>query len=51
VAPLTTDQPIGKASIVVDGATIATHDLYPSEAVPAGGFFRRATDTVRLWFH
>ena len=51
VAPLTTDQPIGKASIVVDGATIATHDLYPSEAVPAGGFFRRATDTVRLWFN
>ena len=51
VAPLTADQPIGKASIVVDGATIATHDLYPSEAVPAGGFFRRVTDTVRLWFH
>jgi len=51
VAPLTTDQPIGKASIVVDGATIATHDLYPSEAVPAGGLFRRATDTVRLWLH
>jgi D-alanyl-D-alanine carboxypeptidase (penicillin-binding protein 5/6) len=51
LAPLAVDQPIGKASIVVDGATIATHDLYPSEAVPPGGFFRRATDTVRLWLH
>jgi D-alanyl-D-alanine carboxypeptidase (penicillin-binding protein 5/6) len=51
LAPLAVDQPIGKASIVVDGATIATHDLYPSEAVPAGGLFRRATDTVRLWLH
>jgi D-alanyl-D-alanine carboxypeptidase (penicillin-binding protein 5/6) len=51
VAPLPADQPIGKASIIVDGATIATYDLYPAEAVPQGGFFRRASDTVRLWFH
>jgi D-alanyl-D-alanine carboxypeptidase (penicillin-binding protein 5/6) len=51
VAPLPADQPIGKASIIVDGATIATHDLYPAQGVPAGGFFRRATDTVRLWFN
>lgn len=51
VAPLSAQTPIGKASIVVDGATIATHDLYPAADVPAGGFFRRAVDTVRLWFH
>jgi D-alanyl-D-alanine carboxypeptidase (penicillin-binding protein 5/6) len=51
VAPLSTQAPIGKASLVVDGATIATHDLYPSEDVPAGGFFRRTADTVRLWFN
>ena len=51
VAPLSTQSPIGKASIVVDGATIATHDLYPAAAVPAGGFFRRTVDTVRLWFN
>ena len=50
VAPLSTSTPLGKASIVVDGATIATHDLYPSQDVPAGGIFRRAIDTVRLWF-
>jgi D-alanyl-D-alanine carboxypeptidase (penicillin-binding protein 5/6) len=50
VAPLRAATPIGKARIVVDGATIATHDLYPAEDVPAGGIFRRATDTVRLWF-
>ena len=30
---------------------IATHDLYPAADVPAGGFFRRAIDTVRLWFN
>ena len=51
VAPLSAQTPIGKTSIVVDGATIATHDLYPAADVPAGGLFRRATDTVRLWFN
>ena len=51
VAPLAAQTPIGKASIVVNGATIATHDLYPAADVPAGGFFRRALDTVRLWFN
>jgi D-alanyl-D-alanine carboxypeptidase (penicillin-binding protein 5/6) len=51
VAPLAADTPIGKVRIVVDGATIATHDLYPAADVPAGGLFRRAIDTVRLWFN
>jgi D-alanyl-D-alanine carboxypeptidase (penicillin-binding protein 5/6) len=51
IAPLSAQTPIGKASIVVDGATIATHDLYPAADVPAGGFFRRTIDTVRLWFN
>jgi D-alanyl-D-alanine carboxypeptidase (penicillin-binding protein 5/6) len=51
VAPLSTQTPIGKTSIIVDGATIATHDLYPAADVPAGGWFRRVTDTVRLWFN
>jgi D-alanyl-D-alanine carboxypeptidase (penicillin-binding protein 5/6) len=51
VAPLAAGTPIGKVSIVVDGATIATHDLYPAADVPAGGLLRRAIDTVRLWFN
>ena len=50
VAPLSAQTPIGKVNIVVDGATIATHDLYPAADVPQGGFFRRMIDTVRLWF-
>jgi D-alanyl-D-alanine carboxypeptidase (penicillin-binding protein 5/6) len=51
VAPLSAGTPIGKAKIVVDGATIATHDLFPAEDVPAGGWFRRLSDSVRLWFN
>jgi D-alanyl-D-alanine carboxypeptidase (penicillin-binding protein 5/6) len=51
VAPLSAESPIGKASIVVNGATIATHDLYPSQDVAPGGLFRRMVDSVRLWFN
>ncbi|HEX7374068.1 MAG TPA: D-alanyl-D-alanine carboxypeptidase family protein [Steroidobacteraceae bacterium] len=51
MAPLAVDKPLGKARIVVDGAVIAAHDLYPQQAVPAGGFFRRAWDSMRLWFN
>ena len=51
VAPLAADRPVGKAKILVDGAVIATHDLYPQQAVPAGGLFRRAWDSMRLWFN
>ena len=51
VAPLAADAALGKVQIVVDGATIATHDLYPAQDVAQGGIFRRATDTMRLWFH
>ena len=50
VAPLSTSTAIGKVKVVVDGATVATYDLYPAQDVPAGGFFRRAVDSVRLWF-
>jgi D-alanyl-D-alanine carboxypeptidase (penicillin-binding protein 5/6) len=50
VAPLDAKTPIGKVNILVDGTTIATHDLYPAQDVARGGLFRRASDTVRLWF-
>ncbi len=50
IAPLSTATAVGKVKVVVDGATVATYDLYPAQDVPAGGFFRRAVDSVRLWF-
>jgi len=50
VAPLSAATAVGKVKVVVDGATVATYDLYPAQDVPAGGFFRRALDSVRLWF-
>jgi len=51
IAPLSTATAVGKVKIVVDGATIATYELFPARNVPAGGFFRRSIDTVRLWFN
>jgi len=51
VAPLTAAGSVGKASIVMDGQPVATYDLYPAQDVAAGGIFRRAIDTVRLWFN
>jgi D-alanyl-D-alanine carboxypeptidase (penicillin-binding protein 5/6) len=51
LAPLARTKPAGKARIVVDGATIAAHDLYPVADVAEGGVFRRGLDSMKLWFH
>jgi D-alanyl-D-alanine carboxypeptidase (penicillin-binding protein 5/6) len=50
-APLERSKPAGKARIVVNGATIASHDLYPVADVAEGGLFRRGIDSMKLWFH
>jgi D-alanyl-D-alanine carboxypeptidase (penicillin-binding protein 5/6) len=49
VAPLSASQALGKAKIVVDGATVASYDLYPTQDVAEGGFFKRLWDSMRLW--
>ncbi len=51
IAPLAARAAVGKVKVVVDGQPVATYDLYPARDVPAGGIFRRAIDTVRLWFN
>jgi D-alanyl-D-alanine carboxypeptidase (penicillin-binding protein 5/6) len=50
IAPLSKATSIGTVRIVVDGATVASHEVYPADDVPVGGVFRRAVDSVRLWF-
>ena len=39
IAPLSAGTALGKARIVVDGSTIAAHDLYAVQDVPRGGHF------------
>ncbi len=50
IAPLSAGTALGKARIVVDGSTIAAHDLYAVQDIPRGGIFRRTIDSVKLWF-
>jgi D-alanyl-D-alanine carboxypeptidase (penicillin-binding protein 5/6) len=49
IAPLSAQTALGQARIVVEGSTIASHELYAAQDVPRGGVFRRGIDTVRLW--
>jgi D-alanyl-D-alanine carboxypeptidase (penicillin-binding protein 5/6) len=51
IAPLAAGTAAGKVRVIVDGQPVATYDLYPAQDVPAGGIFRRAIDTARLWFN
>jgi D-alanyl-D-alanine carboxypeptidase (penicillin-binding protein 5/6) len=51
IAPLSAETALGKARIVVEGSTIAAHDLYAAQDVPRGGVFRRGIDSVKLWFN
>ena len=51
VAPLAAARPLGKTRIVVDGAPIAAHDLYPAQDVARGRHLPPRLDTMRLWFH
>ena len=50
VAPLAPDIAIGELQVTLAGRTISTVPLYPAQAVPAGGLWRRLVDTILLWF-
>jgi D-alanyl-D-alanine carboxypeptidase (penicillin-binding protein 5/6) len=51
LAPLAKNKAIGKAQVVVDGAPVATYDLYPAANVAQAGIFGRAWDSLKLMFH
>jgi D-alanyl-D-alanine carboxypeptidase (penicillin-binding protein 5/6) len=51
IAPLDRGKSVGKATVVVDGQTIASYDLYPVADVAQAGFLGRAWDSLRLLFH
>ncbi len=50
IAPLTQGQQIGTVTIFVDGKAMKTEPLVVLADAPAGGFFKRLWDTIRLWF-
>ncbi|MDP9009739.1 MAG: D-alanyl-D-alanine carboxypeptidase [Pseudomonadota bacterium] len=50
IAPLTLDANVGTLRVFSGGQTVATVPLHPLKPVPAGGWWRRLIDTIRLWF-
>ena len=50
IAPLSTETNVGTLRVISGGQTVATLPLHPLKPVPAGGWWRRLIDTIRLWF-
>jgi serine-type D-Ala-D-Ala carboxypeptidase (penicillin-binding protein 5/6) len=50
IAPITLDQTLGSVHVFAGSQTLATLPLHPLKEVPAGGWWRRLIDTIRLWF-
>jgi D-alanyl-D-alanine carboxypeptidase (penicillin-binding protein 5/6) len=50
IAPLGADAAVGQVRVIAGGATVATVPLHPLGSVPAGSWWRRLIDTIRLWF-
>jgi len=50
IAPLAADANVGTLRVFSGGKSLATVPLQPLKPVPAGGWWRRLIDTIRLWF-
>jgi serine-type D-Ala-D-Ala carboxypeptidase (penicillin-binding protein 5/6) len=50
IAPLSADATVGTLRVFGGGQPLASVPLHPLSAVPAGGWWRRLIDTIRLWF-
>jgi D-alanyl-D-alanine carboxypeptidase (penicillin-binding protein 5/6) len=50
IAPLGADATVGTLRVFGGGQPLASVPLHPLSAVPAGGWWRRLIDTIRLWF-
>jgi D-alanyl-D-alanine carboxypeptidase (penicillin-binding protein 5/6) len=52
IAPLAAAQAVGELTVAdASGEVIARAPLEPFAAVPAGGLWTRASDSIALWFH
>jgi serine-type D-Ala-D-Ala carboxypeptidase (penicillin-binding protein 5/6) len=50
IAPLALEANLGTLRVFAGSETLATMPLHPLKSVPAGGWWRRLIDTIRLWF-
>jgi D-alanyl-D-alanine carboxypeptidase (penicillin-binding protein 5/6) len=50
IAPLDAASTVGLLRVMAGDKSVATAPLHPLADVPAGGWWRRLVDTIRLWF-
>lgn len=50
IAPIASAQTLGTVKVALDGKPIAEFPLIALEEVPAGSFFSRTWDSIRMWF-
>ncbi len=50
IAPLALADEVGTLRLQIGNDVVATQPLHPLKADPAGGWWRRLVDTIRLWF-
>jgi serine-type D-Ala-D-Ala carboxypeptidase (penicillin-binding protein 5/6) len=50
IAPVTLERTLGSVQVFAGNQSLATLPLHPLQEVPAGGWWRRLIDTIRLWF-
>lgn len=51
VAPVSEGQTLGEVIVALDGKELKQHSLVALQAVPRGGLWRQAVDTVLQWFN
>jgi serine-type D-Ala-D-Ala carboxypeptidase (penicillin-binding protein 5/6) len=51
IAPLAASVEVGRMHVMLGDTLLADLPVYPATAVAEGNIFRRAIDTVRLWFN
>ena len=51
VAPIARAQRVGTVKVALEGKPVVEFPLIALEEVPAGNFFGRTWDSIRLWFH
>jgi len=51
IAPIAATTVIGRMRVTLGDALLADLPVYPAAAVETGSLYRRAVDTVRLWFN
>lgn len=50
IAPIAKGQAIGRVRVKLNDQVLLDQDMVALDEVPAGGFFRRSIDTVKLWW-